>query len=259
MFRLTGQLRGPGHASCKELSVVTQDGPARRLRFRLKPIKHDFGRVLCMADAKTLRRAADEVLRETGSGTRQRVLPQEWTLHQDDMGARAAAKSQAFWTVFSKRFKASVPILSAADTVHVLRAFHALNKDTGELHYGSRPSSSGVYVAAAPTIRGKVQELDKRSLLDGLHILSRRLKTNTQQQLFRAMADQVPNVLWQMSGEHLIMRGNIHTQPPTWARPSGTSAGLGAWMDGWRLTCIRNFATAPRRSPISVGCRPGGA
>ncbi|GBE59223.1 hypothetical protein, conserved [Babesia ovata] len=192
LFRLTGILRGPGHASCKELSVVTQDGPARHIRFRLKPIKHDFGKVLCMADAKTLRKTAEEVLRLEGATSTSMVPLLEWEERRPATESQTQHKSKAFWTVFSKRFKASMPIMSAVDTVHVLRAFHEANKDTG------------VFVVAAPILRHRTQELDKKGLVDALHILSRRLKHNTQQQLFRTMADHVPNVLWQMSAADVV-------------------------------------------------------
>ncbi|GFE53054.1 hypothetical protein BaOVIS_004580 [Babesia ovis] len=187
MIRPSVLLRGPGHSSCKELSVVTQDGPARHFRFRMKPIKHDFGKVLCMADVKTLKKTADEVLRQVLTDKRSMTLPDAWASTGKHSSLQSDSKSPSFWTVFSKRFKASLPIMSADDTVHILRAFHAANKDTG------------VYVAAAPVMRQTIRDLDKQSLIDALHILSMRLKRNTQQDLFRAMADHIPNVLWKMT------------------------------------------------------------
>ncbi|ORM40139.1 uncharacterized protein BXIN_1150 [Babesia sp. Xinjiang] len=173
--------------------VPFRDGPARRFRFRLKPIKHDFGRVLCMADARTLRATSDEVLGLVGRGKHRRALPEDWAGPSSKV--TSVTKTNAFWTVFSKRFKACLPILSVNDTVHVLKAFHAANKDTG------------VYVAAAPLMRYNIRHLDKDLLIDALHILSTRLKRNTQQDLFRAMADHVPNVLWAMKGKSYY--GNV--------------------------------------------------
>ncbi|KAG6440019.1 hypothetical protein BBOV_III004275 [Babesia bovis T2Bo] len=183
MIRVSVPLRGPGHASCKELSVLTQDGPARHIRFRLRRINHNFGSVLCMGDAKTLRKAADEVLRAVGGYSGKAALVDTESQSSE---SPACSKSNAFWTVFSKRFKSSMSILSANDTVHILRAFHSANKDTG------------VYVAAAPVIRPIISQLDKASLIDAVHIFSSRLKCRTQEELFRNLSNHIPNVLWSM-------------------------------------------------------------
>lgn len=191
MLRVTTWLKGPGHASCKEMSVATQDGPTRHLRFRLKRINHDFGRVLCMADVKTLRKTADEILGQGNRHPHSPALLMEKASHSSVPETSTDAKSKAFWTVFSKRFKASMQIMSARDIVHVLKAFDASNQDTG------------VYVTAVLPLRQKVHELDKGGLIGALHVLSQRLRKNTQQQLFRALANHVPNVMWQMNATEI--------------------------------------------------------
>lgn len=94
-------------------------------------------------------------------------------------------------------------IMSARDIVHVLKAFDASNQDTGMAKFQGYSYGSGVYVTAVLPLRQKVHELDKGGLIGALHVLSQRLRKNTQQQLFRALANHVPNVMWQMNGMNL--------------------------------------------------------
>lgn len=191
MIRLSLRLRGPGHASCKEMSVVTHDGPSRHMRFRLKRINQDFGKVLCMADARTLRNTAVEILEIVKQSGRCNLLTDDLST-SSDASSPVVDKTAGFWTVFSKRFKASLPILSARDTVKIIRAFDAAKQDTG------------VYVAAVLPLKQKIHELDKSSLIHGLHVLSKRLKKNTQKEFFSSIANHVPNVFWQMKALDMV-------------------------------------------------------
>ncbi|KAK2197938.1 hypothetical protein BdWA1_000941 [Babesia duncani] len=219
----------PGHASCKPTSVPTQDGPSRYFKFRLLPIRKDFWNVLCFANANCLRSTAMGIIQEAREFANQQTpanvqVPQTpdsnlmLSISNKETSRRfqGTQRSRGFWIVFSKRFKASLPILSVSDVALVLRALDICDKDTGEFdtlaicdftsHFGCwrllfYQCSIGVYVDAVMSLRNRIHEFDKDTLVTTLGVLSNRLRQNTQKEFFQSLANHVPNVLYSMSGK----------------------------------------------------------
>ncbi|KFG44672.1 hypothetical protein TGDOM2_309790, partial [Toxoplasma gondii GAB2-2007-GAL-DOM2] len=98
---------GPGRALCTPTFHGLSDGPYRRLKFALKPIRHDYRDVLVSADLRKLEETAQELLR--GKETKRR----------------------AFWEIFSKRVKASAHMLSPSLMALIAKSFDVHDRDTG--------------------------------------------------------------------------------------------------------------------------------
>eukprot|EP00375_Theileria_parva_P002129 XP_764806.1 hypothetical protein [Theileria parva strain Muguga] len=209
---ITRRLLGPGHPVANPLPVPTADGPARYYRFKLRPIRKDYWNVLCFANSEKLRKTSTELINNYLS-TGKQVKYLEYSessnysegkndklLHSDELSGsedkspkdKLKSKTKGFWIVYSKRFKESIHLLSVSDIANILKSFHIYNKDSGE------------YVVAVLELQRRVRELDAKSLLDVLWVLSKRLKQNTQKQFFKSLATHVPNVLYALNGNDIV-------------------------------------------------------
>ncbi|EPR60833.1 hypothetical protein TGGT1_309790 [Toxoplasma gondii GT1] len=159
---------GPGRALCTPTFHGLSDGPYRRLKFSLKPIRHDYRDVLVSADLRKLEETAQELLR--GKETKRR----------------------AFWEIFSKRVKASAHMLSPSLMALIAKSFDVHDRDTG------------IYVALATVLPEAVKRADGRSLLTLSDVFSRRLKRDSNPHLFSTLARQLPNALYQLTGKDVL-------------------------------------------------------
>nr|CEL69687.1 TPA: hypothetical protein BN1204_053920 [Neospora caninum Liverpool] len=159
---------GPGRALCTPTFHGLSDGPYRRLKFSLKPIRHDYRDVLVSADLRKLTETAQELLR------------------------KKETKRHAFWEIFSKRVKASAHMLSPSLMALIARSFDVHDRDTG------------IYVALATALPESVKRADGPSLLTLSDVFSRRLKRDSNPPLFKAIARQLPNALYQLTGKDVL-------------------------------------------------------
>ncbi|PFH33967.1 hypothetical protein BESB_071190 [Besnoitia besnoiti] len=159
---------GPGRALCTPTFHGLSDGPYRRLRFSMRPVRHEYRNVLVSADVRKLAETARELLREK------------------------QAKRRAFWEIFSKRVKASSHLLSPAAMALIARSFDVHNRDTG------------IYVALATVLPACVKDADGRSLLSLSDIFSRRLKLGSNPPLFEALARHLPNTMYQLTAKDVV-------------------------------------------------------
>ncbi|KEP62831.1 UNVERIFIED_CONTAM: hypothetical protein HHA_309790 [Hammondia hammondi] len=159
---------GPGRALCTPTFHGLSDGPYRRLKFSLKPVRHDYRDVLVSADLRKLAETAQELLREKET------------------------KRRAFWEIFSKRVKASAHMLSPSLIALIARSFDVHDRDTG------------IYVALATVLPEAVKRADGRSLLTLSDVFSRRLKRDSNPHLFKTLAHQLPNALYQLTGKDVL-------------------------------------------------------
>ncbi|PHJ20262.1 hypothetical protein CSUI_005911 [Cystoisospora suis] len=175
MFFLSAILRGggPGRALCTPTFHGLSDGPYRRIRFSLKPIRHDYHNVLIFGDVRKLGETADELLQQEKKGN--------------------TNKSRAFWEIFSKRVKASAHLLPPRIAAKIAKSFDVHNQDTG------------LFVVLALALSGSMlKKADGFSLLTLTEILSRRLKKFTQDPLFKSIANHLPNVTYQLTAQQLL-------------------------------------------------------
>uniref|UniRef100_A0A3B0N2I4 Uncharacterized protein n=1 Tax=Theileria annulata TaxID=5874 RepID=A0A3B0N2I4_THEAN len=209
---ITRRLLGPGHPVSNPLPVPTLDSPNRYYRFKLRPIRKDYWNVLCFANSEKLRKTSIELINNYLSTGKQLkyleykessndfmnkndkiMFPDESSGSEDKFSKETLkSKTKGFWIVYSKRFKESIHLLSVSDIANILKSFHIYNKDSGE------------YVVAVLELQRRVKELDAKSLLDILWVLSRRLKQNTQKEFFKSIANQVPNVLYSLNGNDVV-------------------------------------------------------
>ncbi|CEM18599.1 unnamed protein product [Vitrella brassicaformis CCMP3155] len=157
-------VRGLSHL---DVRAATSDGPQRSIRFKLRPIRHDYQNVLVNADVRHLVQTAEKLLVDVGT-----------------------KKKRAFWEIFSKRAKLSMHLLQPLDMAIIGRAFDEHDKDTG------------VFQEMAAMIPLRITRFDGLSLVAMADLLSRRAKKAMD--TFRSLCSHLPNVMHQLSLNDIV-------------------------------------------------------
>eukprot|EP00922_Rhytidocystis_sp_ex-Travisia-forbesii_P012331 GHVS01018599.1.p2 GENE.GHVS01018599.1~~GHVS01018599.1.p2 ORF type:complete len:196 (+),score=105.41 GHVS01018599.1:101-688(+) len=121
LFAASRPLLAPQRSLSMATAVAESDGPFRSLRFRLKPIRHDFQNVLVHADTNKLIATAHELLEHAH-----------------------VRKSASFWDIYRKRVVLTHTCFSALETAVILRAFDVHKQDKGIYRTIANTMSSGI-------------------------------------------------------------------------------------------------------------------
>eukprot|EP00922_Rhytidocystis_sp_ex-Travisia-forbesii_P050636 GHVS01075230.1.p1 GENE.GHVS01075230.1~~GHVS01075230.1.p1 ORF type:complete len:339 (-),score=65.09 GHVS01075230.1:142-1158(-) len=194
----------------RSLSMATtnaeSDGPFRSLRFRIKPIRHDFQNVLVHADAKKLIATAHELLEHAH-----------------------VRKSIGFWDIYRKRVILTHTHLSLLQTAVVLRAFDVHKQNKGVYITIANTISSGITGHSPPTYTAATTSSSVGRSSSGrnscycsmrcdcvtlpgiatvmlLDIFSRRLKKEKKiyEELFFGLANHVCNVMYMLEPADIV-------------------------------------------------------